>query len=78
MMNKKDIWIIIGLMSAALLGVCWLQVNWIRSSIRLNQEQFDKNVFAALNRVSERLEYDEQLDFYNFVNNGYVRSYIEK
>lgn len=78
MMSKKAIWIIIGLMSAALLGVCWLQVNWIRSSIRLNQEQFDKNVFAALNRVSERLEYDEQLDFYNFVNNGYVRSYMEK
>jgi len=78
MLKKKAIWIIIGVMSAALLGVCWLQVNWIRSSIRLNQEQFDKNVFAALNRVSDRLEYDEQLDFYNFVNNGYVRSYMEK
>ena len=77
MMSKRAIWIIIGLMSAALLGICWLQVNWIRSSIRLNQEQFDKNVFAALNKVSERLEYDEQLNFYNFVNNGFVRSYME-
>ena len=77
MMSKKAIWVIIGLMSAALIGVCWLQVNWIRSSIELNQEQFDKNVFAALNRVSERMEYDEQLEFYNFVNNGYVRSYME-
>ncbi|MCB9283236.1 MAG: HAMP domain-containing histidine kinase [Lewinellaceae bacterium] len=77
MMSKKAIWIIIGLMSAALLGICWLQVNWIRSSIRLNQEQFDKNVFAALNKVSERLEYDEQLSFYNFFNNGFVQSYME-
>jgi two-component system phosphate regulon sensor histidine kinase PhoR len=77
MMNKKAIWIIIGLMSAAMLGLCWLQVKWIGSAIRLNQEQFDKNVFAALSKVSERLEYDEQLEFYNFVNNGYVRSYME-
>ncbi|MBK7406752.1 MAG: HAMP domain-containing histidine kinase [Saprospirales bacterium] len=77
MMSKRAIWVIIGLMSAALLGICWLQVNWIRSSIRLNQEQFDKNVFAALNKVSERLEYDEQLNFYNFLNNGFVRSYME-
>jgi two-component system, OmpR family, phosphate regulon sensor histidine kinase PhoR len=64
-------------MSAALVGVCWLQVNWISSSIRLNEEQFDKNVFAALNRVSERLEYDEQIEFYTFLNNGYMRSYME-
>lgn len=77
MMSKKAIWVIIGLMSAALIGVCWLQVNWIRSAVGLNEEQFDKNVFAALNRVSQRLEYDEQLEFYNFVNNGYVRSYME-
>jgi two-component system phosphate regulon sensor histidine kinase PhoR len=76
-MNKKAILIIIGLMGAALLGIGWLQVNWIRFSIRLNEEQFDKNVFAALSKVSERLEYEEQLEFYNFMNNGYVRSYIE-
>ena len=76
-MNKRAIWITIGLMGAALIGLSWLQVNWVRFSIRLNEEQFDKNVFAAMNKVAERLEYEEQLEFYNFMNNGYVRSYFE-
>ncbi|MBR9919632.1 MAG: HAMP domain-containing histidine kinase [Bacteroidetes bacterium] len=77
-MNKKVIWIIIGLMAAAMIGVAWLQVNWIRFSINLNEEQFDNNAMAALNKVAERFEYEEQLEFYNFMSNGYVRSYMEK
>jgi two-component system phosphate regulon sensor histidine kinase PhoR len=76
-MNKKAILLIIGLMGAALIGVCYLQVQWIRFSISLNEEQFDRNVFAALSKVSERLEYEEQLEFYNFMNNGYARSFME-
>ena len=43
--------LIIGLMAVALIGVISLQIYWIGWSIRLNEEQFDKNVFAALNRV---------------------------
>ena len=69
-MNKKVIWVIIGMMAAALVGITWLQVNWIRFSINLNEEQFDNNAMAALNKVSERFEYEEQLEFYNFMNFG--------
>lgn len=64
-------------MAAAMIGVAWMQVNWIRFSINLNEEQFDNNAMAALNKVAERFEYEEQLEFYNFMNNGYVRSYME-
>ncbi len=55
-MNQKAIGIIIGLMSAALVGIGCLQIYWIGGSVRLGEEQFDKNVFAALNRVSERVQ----------------------
>ena len=47
-MNKKAIWIIIGLMSAALIGIVLLQMYWIRWSIQLNEDQFDKNIYLSL------------------------------
>ena len=61
-MNKKAIWIIIGLMSAALIGIVLLQMYWVRWSIQENESQFDKNVYAILNRVSEKLQLAEELE----------------
>lgn len=58
-MNLKRIRLIIGLMTLALIGVICLQVYWIGWNIRLNEGQFDKNVFDALNRVASRLQYYE-------------------
>ncbi len=46
-------------MSAALIGVVWIQVNWINWAIRLNEEQFNKDIYEALNKVSDKLEVDE-------------------
>jgi two-component system phosphate regulon sensor histidine kinase PhoR len=77
-MDKRIIWIIIGLMGMALVGICWLQFSWIRSSIQLNESQFDIGIHGALNKVAERLEYEEQLEFYQMMNNGYLRSFIEE
>ena len=71
-MNKKAIWIIIGLMGAALIGIVLLQMYWIRWSIQLNQQQFDKEIFSALNRVSEKLQDAEDmrnnLEVFNYIN----------
>lgn len=77
-MDKRIIWGLIGLMGMALVGICWLQLTWIRSSIQLNEEQFDIGTHAALSKVAERLEYEEQLEFYQMMNNGYLRSYMEE
>lgn len=55
-MNAKRIRLIIGLMTLALVGIIYLQVYWIRWNIRLNEEQFDKNVHAALYRVADKLQ----------------------
>ena len=59
-MNKKAIWGIIGLMTAALVGLVALQVHWISWSIQLNEAQFDTNVQTAIGRVSIRLEESEK------------------
>ncbi|MDX2134088.1 MAG: HAMP domain-containing sensor histidine kinase [Saprospiraceae bacterium] len=55
-MNAQRIRWIIGLMTAALIGLIGLQYYWISWSIRLNEEQFNKTVFAALNNVSSKLQ----------------------
>ena len=60
-MNPRRIKLIIGLMTLALAGIISLQIYWIGWNIRLNQEQFDKNVYAALNRVASKLQYYEIL-----------------
>ena len=64
-MNKKAIWIIIGLMGAAMIGSVLLQLRWISSSIRLNQQRFDTSIVDAINRVAMKLEKAEERKEYN-------------
>lgn len=58
-MKKDALWWIIGLMSVALLGVIVMQAYWINQSIKLSEEQFNKNVFMSLNSVVSKLELAE-------------------
>lgn len=55
-MNKRAIWGIIGLMSAALIGIIVLQIYWINWSYQLSEDQFTKDVFSSLNRVVDKLQ----------------------
>ncbi len=75
-MNKKAIWAIIGLMSLAVIGVVWLQMSLIQTSMKVNEEKFDKNVFNALNAVVNRLEYNEKREAFHLHGNGYSISYL--
>ena len=75
-MSKKAIWIIIGLMSAAVIGVVWLQTDLIGTSMRVNEEKFDKNVYESLKKVAERLEDEERKEAFNYYSNGYVTTYL--
>lgn len=77
-MNKKAILIIIGLMSAALLGIAGMQVKWIVGSLRVNEEQFNIRVFEALNGVAEKLAYQENVEALQHVDNGFAQNYIEE
>ncbi|HHJ50430.1 MAG TPA: hypothetical protein ENJ88_05930, partial [Phaeodactylibacter sp.] len=74
-MNKKIIHILIGIMTLAMIGLSWLQASWINSSLRLNEQRFDKNVMAALNEVAGDLELKEWEKLSNYVNNGFVNNF---
>jgi two-component system, OmpR family, phosphate regulon sensor histidine kinase PhoR len=67
-MNAQRIRLIIGLMTLALIGIIYLQVYWIGWNIRLNEEQFDKNVYAALNRVGDKLQNFETVSLLEMMN----------
>ncbi|TNE68465.1 MAG: HAMP domain-containing histidine kinase [Bacteroidetes bacterium] len=73
-MNPRRIRLIIGLMTTALIGVICLQIYWIGWSIRLNEEQFDKYVYAALNRVADKLQYYEDIAVLEALNSTYRNS----
>ncbi len=76
-MSKKTFWFIISLMSIAVIGLSALQWYWVSSAVKLNEEEFDNRVIAALNEVARRLEYDEQVEAFNYLENGYSRSFLE-
>jgi two-component system phosphate regulon sensor histidine kinase PhoR len=77
-MNKKAIWIVIGLMSAAVFGVVWLQMGLIFTSIKVNEDKFEKDVYEALNTVVKGIEEAEREEVFNYSINGYVTSYYQK
>ena len=76
-MNKKIIWLIIGLMSAALIGVAGMQLKWVLDTLEVNEAQFDNHVFDALNKVAEKLEYQESIEVMQNVDNGWFREFYE-
>lgn len=78
-MKREYIWILIGLMTASLLGIIIIQSRWIRWSIRLNEEKFDKEVHSALNHVEKELVADFKLsDLDLFSSEGLPLSGLNK
>ncbi|MCB0635967.1 MAG: hypothetical protein KDC54_05095, partial [Lewinella sp.] len=75
-MNKKVIGFIIGIMSAAVIGVIALQIPLVRTVFRVNEAQFDKSVANALARVADRLETQEMQEAFSLLANGYSISYF--
>jgi len=68
-MNKKAIWAIIGLMSTAMIGIILLQLYWINFNIKLNEQQFDRNVKNAITQVAKRLEvWEDNTTYDNALN----------
>ena len=71
-MNKKVIGFIIGLMSAAVIGVVWLQMDLIYTTMRENEKKFEENISDALLSVVDQLEKDEQQRSFDFMINGHA------
>jgi two-component system, OmpR family, phosphate regulon sensor histidine kinase PhoR len=75
-MNQKAIWLIIGLMSLAVVGVLSLQMSFINNSRRVNEEEFDKHVNAGMKRVAVQLEETENLNIVSQHVNGFSLQHI--
>ena len=56
-MNKKVIWLIIAVMSAAMVGISGIQVYWIKWSLELDAKKFDERVYSTLKKVSDYIEH---------------------
>ena len=77
-MNKKAIWLIIGLMSAALIGVAGMQLRWVMDTLEANETQFDNKVFDVLNKVAEKMEYLENMEALRHVESGFATEYYQE
>ena len=55
-MNKKVIWAIVIIMSAALIGIAVTQFLWIKAQVALDEKNFDDRVFMAMNNVKDKLD----------------------
>lgn len=85
-MKQRTVWLIIVLMSVALIGLTSFQVYWINNAIQLNKKTFKENVLSSLNQVASNLERYEiaamasanVTSFYSRVENNYKYIYREE
>jgi two-component system phosphate regulon sensor histidine kinase PhoR len=54
--KKQYIYIVIGIITSALIGLVAIQVYWIDNAVILKEEDFKRNVRSALFSVSDKLE----------------------
>jgi len=65
-LKKNRIWLIIILMSLALLGIAVTQIYWIKSNLTLDEKNFDTKVYKALYEVNEKLALDAKTEKNNW------------
>jgi len=65
-------------MSAAMIGIIWLQIDLIRTAARENEKKFEKNVYNALNAVAARLEEEESKEIDKFLYSGFANSFLQR
>ena len=63
-MNKRLFYLLIGLMSLALLGIVFVQGYWIRNAFTTKEDQFTLGVRQLLIDVSRQIELRETEDYY--------------
>lgn len=77
-MNQRIIWLIVGLMSVAIIGVVVSQVGVIMSSVSAMEEKFEENVYEALNDIVRKLEIEENRKAFETSANGFMTYYREQ
>lgn len=59
-MSKKTIYLIIGLITSAILGVIILQLNMIKTGMDVNEQRYDEAVLDALRSAAKEVERQEE------------------
>ncbi len=67
-MNKVRFRILVATMSFSLIGIIIVQLYWIVTSYRNNEEQFKYHVQQVIGNVSKAVEQNEALEFYKMYN----------
>ncbi len=74
-MNKKVLYLIIGLICTSLLGIIAVQFFWIRNAIQVKEAQFDRCVYDAMGIAVNKLETRENI---NFIGKNYIGDSVRK
>ena len=64
-MRKSTIWLLVGVMVFAFVGLLYLQVNYTREIVKTQDEQFGESVKRSLQQVSHNLELLEAAQIFN-------------
>lgn len=62
-MNRTRFRLLVFFMSLSLIGIILVQLYWVNSSLKSNNEQFKSNVSQILKSAAEKLEVKERLKF---------------
>ncbi len=63
---------LIVLMVVSVLAIVWVQVTWIRNSVRSQNEQFDFFVINSLRNTAHSMENNRRM---SFLNEMFIRGY---
>ena len=76
-MGKKSIWLIVILMSTALIGLSIIQFVWIKWSIDLSEKNFNDKVLIAISRTKDRVQADvKNNDIITYANRSKKTKFI--
>lgn len=64
-MNRNKFIGLILMMVISLSGIIWIQWIWIRNAINIRNENFDRAVMSCLNNVSNAIESNKRMSFFN-------------
>lgn len=80
-MNKQKFYVIVVLMSLALLGIISMQAYWIKHDVNLKQKQFDQSVKQALIAIIDQVEQQESMrimagNFFSGQDTSWVEQFV--
>jgi two-component system phosphate regulon sensor histidine kinase PhoR len=64
-MSKRFFIGLVIMMALSIIGITWVQINWIRNAISMVNENFNNAVFVSLNNAAGEIESLRKMNFFN-------------